>query len=104
MKLLVKWDCGCIGFNPEVTGDEFPIVIKPCEGLDPWRDHVVRDGSLCLFGRKMHDKTFEVLPVSEQKELLEAVRGLMGDGQRFRMVKQLLLEEPKRAMVDVPQL
>ena len=52
----------------------------------------------------MHDKTFEVLPVSEQKELLEAVRGLMGDGQRFRMVKQLLLEEPKRAMVDVPQL
>jgi hypothetical protein len=78
---LVKYDCGCIGFQ-RGPGRRALLVY--------WCDHDGRENPVGLGMRGMGEKEWD--PVSEDRalELFEEIADLTDSGERFRELKRIL--------------
>lgn len=79
-RLLVLFDCGCIGFRPLSNGST--IIVKACDGEDA--------GTIGLFEREVTDKQFQEIEVREEIALFEKMAELIIAGHRFNTIKSLL--------------
>lgn len=82
--ILVKYECGCIGFPPDghING---PVIIQPCD-LDPSENN-----PLGLERRKGVDsKKFEDLNGLAQGEYERKLEALIRDGYALRSLRQAL--------------
>jgi hypothetical protein len=84
--MFVRFDCGCIGLV-DVPGDAEgrPVVLDPCDTPSD-----CYDTPLSLYRRDMGDKGYEPLDAERTVELLTEMGQLMGEGYRYRQIKNLL--------------
>lgn len=81
---LVKYECGCIGFEPD-GHSEGPVIVDPC---DREREDSM-ELTLCR-RRGMEDKPYEPLNGLAQRNYYMKLQGLLEDGRRFREVRAAL--------------
>jgi hypothetical protein len=77
--MLVKFTCGCIGFNTHPKA----LIVAPC---DVDRD----EPRVSMFWRNMDAKTHVPLDQDASKELVDELILLIADGHRFREMQALL--------------
>ena len=82
MKLFVKFDCGCIGINPDIGITGIPIVIDACDDDYP--------KNISFHGRDMADKEWEFLPPEEQAAWMWKLDRLIRDGQDLVELRSIL--------------
>ena len=87
MSIFVKWDCGCIGFQPGARKHK-TFVVRPCDGD---RD----DTEYRLGWRNMSEKSFEDLEDNTVKSeaILLNLAGLIDRGNRYDEIRRLLRME-----------
>jgi len=83
---LVKFSCGCVGFEP--GEDKHALVVKACDS--DWAD-----GEFSFFRRNMAEsaggvKDSSPLGQAEAEAMLEEIGSLVADGYGLRAVKSIL--------------
>ena len=81
---LFKFECGCIGFEPDSEGKA--ICVQACDA--DWTDdayYISREASHRTIG-----KAFEPLPEAMCQEITTELGHLVRDGYRFRKIRSLL--------------
>jgi hypothetical protein len=87
MNLFVKFSCGCVGINPEITKpDPFPILIEPCDG-----DDYNGMGNLTFHTREdLAGKAWMTISDERQAKYIAEIFKLIIDGHSLRRVKSAL--------------
>lgn len=81
---LVKFDCGCIGFEPLENENKTAVLVKVCDGRDG-------DGPKYLMTRRsMSPNEWHPLGDVETNEIRAGMLHLLMDGDKFRKIKKLL--------------
>ena len=79
--MFVKYECGCVGFEPCATGSA--IIVQWC---DVYQD----EPDTGFTHRNMSGKEFEAVPDVMTSELIAMVGNLCRDGHKLRSVRSLL--------------
>lgn len=74
---LVKFSCGCVGFEPDNKG--ISMLILSCE-----------DGEYHLWPRDMEGKSFKYLPAIECERHRRELASLLVAGHHFQEIKRIL--------------
>lgn len=82
--LLVRYDCGCIGFRPAAPdpNNRQSIILRFCDD-----DGSQRAG---MAEQDMTGKCFASLIRSEEEAVFDILNELLGKGQKFEEMKSLL--------------
>lgn len=78
---LVKYDCGCIGFEPDENGDA--IIIRAC-------DCDFDDDEYYIFARVVKNKSFEIIDNETKGKVIRELNNLLYLGYRLRDFKRAL--------------
>ena len=85
MNLFVKFSCGCVGINPEITKpDPFPILVEPCDS-DEYMENLTFHAREDLAG-----KTWTAISDERQAGYIAEIFKLIIDGHSLRRVKSAL--------------
>jgi hypothetical protein len=79
--LLVRYNCGCIGFRPDTDGNA--MFIKCCDGP-------AGHDELEIFERNSEGKSFQPIPRELENELLGKLSVKVSNGYRLEEMRQIL--------------
>jgi len=85
--MIVKFECGCVGFVLEQGADKLYWVFKPCDGYGCFCEP-----TYALFDRadSCAEKSYEVLSKEKAEFHLRTLASQLSDGHRLAQVKSLL--------------
>lgn len=80
--MLMKFPCGCIGFDSPKNSDQI-LIVKVC-------DSDRNDPDIGMGWRDMTDKFGDELPIEAALMIIKQLQDLIRDGYRFREIKSAL--------------
>ena len=86
MSLLVRFDCGCIGFATPIADDdekERHVVILPCDDDEYHLEYTA-------IRRIMSGKTMIPIEGGRELELIQGLAYALDDGYKYRRIRKLL--------------